>query len=322
MTRGRRLAAIVAIVVAAVFGGGAVYTQVTSAAIARAHPPAGRLIDVDSVRLHVLEQGASHTGAATVVVLHGAGSNLEEVRLALGAALADRRVILIDRPGLGWSDPPGGPQDGRLSRQIALIHDALQRLDAGRVIVVGHSLGGALAARYALTYPGDVDGLVLLAPVTQPWLIGRALSYNIFAAPLVGELLAYTIACPLARLLSGRVLQKVFAPAPVPPGFRERAAVDLALRPRAILENARDLAVLDDFVRAQAPRYGTLTMPVAVIAGTGDRIISSAAHAGAFAAQVPAAALTLLPGIGHMPHHAAPERVSAAIAAMDRARAD
>jgi pimeloyl-ACP methyl ester carboxylesterase len=63
--------------------------------------------------------------------------------------------------------------------------------------------------------------------------------------------------------------------------------------------------------------YGTLTMPIEIVHGDADTIVPAAVHSIPLSALAPGANLTLLPGVGHMPHHAAPEAV---LAAIDRAR--
>ena len=152
----------------ALLGALAVVTALGVAAIERANPPQGRFVEVEGGRLHLVELGSPD--APPVVLLHGASGNLGDMRLALGDRLAVRhRVILIDRPGHGWSERPGGSADASPARQAKLIHQALQTIGVRRAIVVGHSWSGALATAYALDNPQDVAGLVLLAPVTHPW---------------------------------------------------------------------------------------------------------------------------------------------------------
>ena len=115
--------------------------------IERAHPPRGRFIEIDGLRQHVVELG-SHAGQRRIVLLHGAGCNLEDMRLALGERLAARhRVILVDRAGLGWSERKGR-RGSSPAYQAAMLRDVLDRLAVERAIVVGHSWGGALAASF------------------------------------------------------------------------------------------------------------------------------------------------------------------------------
>ncbi|MCX7311594.1 MAG: alpha/beta fold hydrolase [Alphaproteobacteria bacterium] len=125
-------------IAAAALAGLAAYSEIGVRAIERAHPPAGRFVDVDGGRLHLLELGPA--GAPPVVLLHGASGNLLDMRVALGDRLAQRyRVIMVDRPGHGWSDRPGGSADASPARQAALIHHALVRIGVTRAIVLGHS---------------------------------------------------------------------------------------------------------------------------------------------------------------------------------------
>src|SRR5262249_4983349 len=117
----------VAIAAVGILGGLAAFTAISARRIERAHPPVGRFVEVDGGRLHLLELGPAN--ATPVVLLHGATGNLNDMRVALGDRLATRyRVILVDRPGHGWSDRPGGSADASPARQAALIHQALQRI--------------------------------------------------------------------------------------------------------------------------------------------------------------------------------------------------
>jgi pimeloyl-ACP methyl ester carboxylesterase len=300
------------LVAAAVFGGLAVLTEFGVRRIERAHPPQGRFVEVAGGRLHLLELGS--TDAPPVVLLHGASGNLQDMRLALGDRLASRyRVILVDRPGHGWSDRSGGSADASPAVQAALIHQALERIGITRAIVVGHSWSGALATAYALAYPESVAGLVLLAPVTHPWPGGVGWYNPILTTRFIGLLFARTVALPLGELLIGPGLNAVFAPQPLPADFRQRAAVELVLRPAELIANAEDLTALKAFVTAQAPNYPALQMPAIVITGDVDKTVSPRIHAEAIAAMLPRAKLIVLPGMGHMLHHAAADVVADAI---------
>ncbi len=82
----------------------ALITQAGVYALERVYPPEGQFIDVTGGRLHVVELGPPDTSGLPIVLVHGASSNLAMMRRPLGDRLAkDHRVILIDRPGHGWS---------------------------------------------------------------------------------------------------------------------------------------------------------------------------------------------------------------------------
>jgi pimeloyl-ACP methyl ester carboxylesterase len=311
-------------IAAVILGALAVLTIVGAGKIEQAHPPSGRFVEVDGGRLHLVELGAAD--APPVVLLHGAGVNLGDMRLALGDRLAAKyRVILIDRPGHGWSDRPGGSADASPSRQAALIHQALMRIGVTRAILVAHSWSGALATAYALDYPQGVAGLVLLAPVTHPWPLSVAWSSNLFTAlsvqaarsataPLIGPLVARTLALPLGEVLIGLGARSAFAPQPPPLDYLARTGAELMLRPSEFTANAEDLAQLRESLVALSPRYPAIKAPVTILTGDLDEIVPPEVHAKAMATILPGAKLVVLPGIGHMLHFAAPERIVEAIA--------
>ena len=106
----------------------------------------------------------------------------------------------------------------------------------------------------------------------------------------------------------------VFSPQTPPPDYAARTAVALILRPSEFRANAQDLVGLENFVRAQAPRYGEIKVPVAIISGdVTDQIVWTDLHSRSSARQIANATLDVLPGIGHMVHYAAPELISAVI---------
>ena len=285
----------------------AIVTMVGTARIERAYPPVGRLVAVDGGRLHILELG--RPDAPPIVLLHGASGNLGDMRLALGERLASRyRVILVDRPGHGWSDRPDGRGDATPPRQAALIHQALAQIGVTRAIILGHSWGGAVAAAYALAYPQDVAGLVLLAPVTHPWPGGVALINHIVTTPVIGPLVARTMILPAGYILMQFGVASVFFPQIPPDSYVSRTALELLLRPAEFVANAQDLVALKAAVTLQAPRYGEIRAPAAIISGDDtDTIVSTDIHSRAIAAQMPQARLTVLPGVGHMVQYAAPD---------------
>ena len=112
----------------------------------------------------------------------------------------------------------------------------------------------------------------------------------------------------------------MFEPQAVPDDYLRRAAIALVLRPKAFFANARDLALLRRFIVAQVPRYAGLCSPTIIIAGDCDTMVSPDINARALAAVLPRAKLVFLKGIGHMPHHAAPDIVAAAIDELTPAR--
>ena len=251
-----------------------------------------------------------------IVMLHGASSNLETMQQPLGDMLAGHhRVILIDRPGHGWSSR-SRLEDSTPAIQGRMIDEALEKLGVGRAIFVVHSWSGALGALMALDYPQRVAGLVMLAPVAYPWRGGVGWYNQARHDP--GDR-------PAARLydhasargfLTGPGARGVFLPQIMPRDFVAGTATPLLLRPGEFLANARDLVTLKAAVAEQAPRYAAITAPTLVITGDRDATVSPNIHSRPFAAAVPNAKLIVLPDVGHMVQNAAPELVIREIDAM------
>jgi pimeloyl-ACP methyl ester carboxylesterase len=290
-------------------------TQAGVVAVQRAFPPQGRLIEVEGATLHVVDIGPRDAGLP-IVMLHGASSNLEVMRHPLGELLArDHRVILIDRPGHGWS-ARARRQDSTPEIQARMINDALGKLGIDRAIFVVHSWSGALGARLALDHPSRVAGLVMLAPVTHPWRGGVGRYNEVIATPLIGPLLAYTVTLPLGYFIAEAGARNVFLPQIMPDGFVKDSATPLLLRPREFIANAYDLVTLKASVAAQVARYGEIKAPVTIIAGEPDKTVKTDIHARPFAAQVPNAKLIVLPDLGHMVQNAVPDLVKTEVETM------
>src|SRR5499427_1384651 len=301
------------IVIAVILALGALVTAIGSWLIGRAHPPRGRFVKVHRLRQHVVELGTAVGDAPPIVLIHGAGVNLEDMRLALGERLSARhRVVLIDRAGLGWSKRKS--RDGGAPQvQAAILREVLDQLGIARAIIVGHSWGGALATSFALDYPERTAALILLASPFYPHAHPMISLYALFATPIVGWIYARTLALPLSLPFVGLALGSAFLPQLPPRDYRKRSAALLLLRPSTFLANARDMADLKRNLEPQPERYPGLAMPTLVMSGASDFVVAPQLHAVTFAAAVPAAKLVILPGIGHMLHHAATEQVLAEI---------
>src|SRR5436190_10570903 len=194
----------------------AVVTQAGVFALQRAYPGQGRMIEVAGATLNVVDIGPRDAAGPPVVMIHGASSNLEVMRQPLGEMLArNHRVILIDRPGHGWSTR-ARREDSTPAIQGRMIDEALEKLGVGLAILVVHSWSGALGARMALDFPERLAGLVMLAPVTHPWRGGVGWYNDAITRPVIGPLLAYTVTLPLGLSLAESGARNVFLPQTMP----------------------------------------------------------------------------------------------------------
>jgi pimeloyl-ACP methyl ester carboxylesterase len=295
---------------AAVLAGAAVANHLVARRSERRHPPLGRFLTVDGVRLHVIEAGEG----TPIVLLHGNGAMAEDFVLSgvFDALAQNHRVIAFDRPGFGHSDRPRSTV-WTARAQARLLHRALRRMGAEGAVLVGHSWGTLVALRIALDHPEDVASLVLLSGYYTPTPRSDVVLFTGPAIPVIGDVLRYTVA-PLASLLILPILlRKIFSPDPVPAHFRHGFPFGLALRPSQLRASAADTALMIPSAAAMRHRHGELTMPVTILAGDGDRIVDLGRQSARLHREVPGSELRVVPGTGHMIYHTAPEEVLLAI---------
>lgn len=276
-------------------------------------PPLGRSVAVDGVRIQTLELGAEHADEGPpVVLIHGASVNLRDMKIALGDRLArSRRVIIVDRPGRGYSTRP---RDGYLlERQATLIRDTVRALGIERPVVVGQSFGGAVALAYGLRYQNEIAGLVLLAPVSHPFEGGIAWYNHVSQWPVLGTLFRRGVLPAYAPLVARSSVERSFAPDQAPDNYYRNAGVSLLFRARDFKANAEDLTRLNRQLVKQSPAYATLQVPTIIMAGEEDRTVGPKIHAQRLAQDISGATLIMLPDTGHALHHAEADRITAAI---------
>ncbi len=187
---------------------------------------------------------------------------------------------------------------------------------SNKIVLVGHSLGAASVAAFAVLYPQRVSGIVFLAPATHPWPGGVTWYYDLAALPVIGPLFANTLVLPVGRLSVRAGVEATFAPNDAPQTYVEQTAVPLILRPRSFAANAADVAGLNDFVTKFAPRYREIDKPVVVITGDRDDIVAPSIHSVGLEEAIDGAELVVLPGVGHKPDYVATERAVEAILAV------
>lgn len=307
------VAAGLVLVLAALVG----WSLVRTRQIEAAYPPLGRFAEAGGVRFHYLDlppDVPEPADAPALVFVHGASGNLRDPLMAFRPALEGRfRLIFVDRPGHGWSSRGEDPEIASPARQAAAIRALLDRLGVRRAVVIGHSWGGAVAAAFGVEQRDVTAGLVFVAPATHPWPGGVAWYYTTAAQPILGPLFARTLVMPVGQAAMAAGLAAVFAPDPEPGDYVERAGVPLLFRPREFVANAQDVQALNRNLLAIAPRYGEITAPTAILSGNRDSVVYEELHSGGLARQIAGSKLVWLDGVGHMPHHAATDRVVAAI---------
>jgi len=293
--------------------------HVREAAAEAAYPPIGEIVMVDGVPVHVHVSG---TGP-DLVLIHGASGNLRDVTFEFTKQLTDHyRVIAFDRPGLGWTGRlPGNAGAWNTSaetpqEQAALLQKAADHVGVKNPIVLGHSYGGAVALAWGLARPDETAALVLVAGVAEPWPGSLGWLYQVTSSSLGGAVLVPLITAFLPHSTADASVSAIFAPQAPPDGYAEYIGPGLTLRRASFRANAQQVNGLRPHVVDMQKHYATLTMPIEIIHGDADTIVPADIHAKVLIDDVPNGALTILPGVGHMPHHADP---AAIVDAIDRA---
>lgn len=313
---GRTWIALAAITLLAVLAGcAALVDDRASKRAARAeakYPPTGQVMRVEGFAVHADIRGSG----PDLVLLHGASGSSRDFTFDLAGRLAERyRVVSFDRPGLGWTDDIGAGNADPLA-QADILRAAATQLGLQDPIVLGHSYGGAVAMAWALRAPDEPAAIVLLAGATYPWPGDLGPWYPFITsgfgeAAIVPLISAYA---PESRVDSA--IADIFAPNPVPQGYDAYIGAGLSLRRDSFTANAEQVDRLKPYLQKMAPNYPQLTMPIEIVHGAADTTVGLDYHSNRMVADMSNAHLTVLPDVGHMPHHAAPEAV---VAAIDRA---
>ncbi len=284
------------VALAVVVGALVLWSAWVSRGVERWVPMDGRHVEVPGVRIHYVETGPAD--APAIVMIHGIMSQLRAFTYALAGRLAtDRRVIVMDRPGWGYSRLTGLRLD--IPGQADAIAAAIRALGLEKPLLVGHSMGGAVSLALALRHPDTVRGLGLISPLTQPIAEAPGPLKGLVVPALLRPLIAWTIAVPLAMRNGKATTVRVFAPDPVPGDFPIKAGGALAIRPRSFLMGCYEIEMAPQVMQAQAPRYGEIGLPVSILYGRQDALLDPALHGGKTAADIPNGAVEMLDG-GHM----------------------
>jgi pimeloyl-ACP methyl ester carboxylesterase len=273
------------------------------------NPPAGQFLEIGGVRLHYVERGAG----APLVLLHGNGSMIQDFESSglIDLAARNYRVIVFDRPGFGHSDRPRNVV-WTPAAQAELINSALQRLGVAHAIVLGHSWGASVAVALALKYPTLVQGLVLASGYYYPTFRPDVVAVSAPAVPLVGDVLRYTIAPIVSRVMWPLLMTKIFGPRSVPEKF-EGFPKEMAVRPSQIRASAAESALMIPDAFQFRDQYPDLKMPVVIVAGEEDRLVDIDTQSEQLHRDVPQSRFHRVPGAGHMIHQTATGVVMAAI---------
>ncbi len=260
-------------------------------------------VDAGGVRLHVRDSGPKD--APAVILLHGFGASLHTWE-PWAAPLAEHlRVVRYDLTGGGLTgpDPTGDYTDERAMQLLIALMD---RLGIARASIVGHSMGGRVAWRFAAEHPDRVDRLVLVAP---DGFASPGFEYDRKPdVPSAMQLMRYAMPKALLRMN--------LVPAYADPDKLSDDVVtryhDLMLLPgvrAALLERLAQVVKHDPVAK-----LASITAPTLLMWGEKDALIP-ASNAADYRKVMKSTQLVTFPGVGHIPQEEAPEVSLAAVRA-------
>lgn len=285
-----------------------------SAAGRHKFPPQGAFLEIDGHQIHYIDRGIAD--AATIVLLHGASGNARDFTFDLmGRLVGHYRVIAFDRPGLGHS-PALATKGVSVTDQAGILSKAAAQLGAQEPVVVGHSFGGAVAMAWAVHHPDQISAVVSFAGATYPWEGKLDAFHGRLAHPFFGPVFARLVSAWTNDEYVANAVNGAFEPQSAPSTYGASVGLPLILSPGSLIANAQQRHDLREELRALAPRYRSLELPIEIIHGDVDKIVGLSVHSTRMVEDIAKANLVVLSGVGHMPHHAEPD---AAVAAIQRA---
>ncbi|CAJ0692428.1 Putative aminoacrylate hydrolase RutD [Ralstonia edaphis] len=264
--------------------------------VIKGFPPEGKFLDVGADRVHYTDRGAG----PAIVFVHGLCGNLRNFAyLDMERLARSHRVIVIDRPGAGRS-VRGADSPANIYAQARMVAQCIEKLGLDKPVLVGHSLAGAISLAVGLNHPQVIRRLALIAPLTHaesapPGAFGGL----VLPSPLVRRLVSWTLAIPLSIINSRKAIAAVFAPESMPKDFPFKGGGLLGLRPHVFYAASSDLVAAPEDLPDMERRYASMTVPVDVLYGRGDRILNVKRQGEALKQKLDRVNLRIIDG-GHM----------------------
>ncbi len=252
------------------------------------------ITDVLRTPLRVRDTGPKT--APVLILIHGFGSSLETWEPWARLLSNQYRVVRFDLPGSGLSGPDrtGDYSDGR---SLDLVKGLMQQMGIVRTALIGNSIGGRIAWKFAATYPALVSKLVLISPdgfASPGFEYGRPPK-----VPAALQLMKYFLPKPLLRT---SLIAAYADPSRLSDALLDRY-YDLLLAPgnRGAMIARMHQTLLDD----PRPILQRIQAPTLLLWGEADHMIPSS-NAADYLGALPHAELVLFPGLGHVPQEEAP----------------
>ncbi|MBU1023099.1 alpha/beta hydrolase [bacterium] len=266
----KKILGVLLAIITVIFVGGKIYTDILVERVEVEYPPVS-FVTVENVRLHYLEAGSG----PPVVLISGGSGKLQDFSLSpLYELIVNKyRVIIIDRPGLGYSEKPSN-EEVSPDVQARLIHAALEKLGVENPIIVGQSWGGVIALAYAQSYSNELSGIVLLG--SSPYPRERHTDFfNVIArTPIIGDFILHTLYVPIGRhWVAPAIMEQnkdYFAPLEAVPESYYDSTIELGLRPSHVKASAEETIIIPASLATLVSDLEKVNLPVIIVAGDLD----------------------------------------------------
>ena len=304
---------LIAVLLVLILGAGALRVRARTNDANATWPPSGRFATVgNGQRLHYADTGQAVPGKHTVVLLHGNAGTIHDFDRLVPLIAATTRVIAFDRPGHGHSDRTG-MRESTPAAQARAIHAALVQLGVSRPIIVGHSWGGALALTYAMEFPADVAGLVLVGTRAYPFDGPPDPLYALLRTPVIGPVLRHSVAAIAAPGPIESRVAAAYRPDSVHTDHLGRSRA-LWARPSQLGATVWDTYLLQHAADTVSRRYSTLMHPTMLVVGDGDELLPETER---LSRELPGSWIRVLPNTGHYSIRTRPADVARAITELE-----
>ena len=258
--------------------------------------PKDQYVEVGNIRTRYWALG---DGKSSAILLHGLGGYIENWEENIEPLAQSYRVYALDLVGFGRSDKPQVRYS--IPYMAEFVHEFMIVQDVDRAALIGESMGGAIALRFAQQYPRQVEKIVLAASAG----LGKEVSiyFRIMSLPILGELFARP-----SRKGTAQLLRQLFHDQDLITDQWIEEDYEISSLPgaqRCLLSALRSMCnawgVKSDTYRPILDRLEEIEVPTLVIWGTQDRILP-VAHAHRAAKRLPNARVHIFDPCGHVPN--------------------
>jgi pimeloyl-ACP methyl ester carboxylesterase len=265
--------------------------------------PDSKFIEVNGISIHYKIFGS---GDRTILLIHGFDASTFSFRDVVGQLSKYGKVVVFDLPGFGLTER-SKVQKGEINPysrigQVEITKSFIKALNLGKVIIIGHSMGGTIATIFAIRYPEMVDKLVLEdAAIFETGGLSSGLLF-IMKSP-IGKFLFPLLVKPMVKSLESVIYKAYYDPSNITDevlaGYKKSLEVqnwDKGFYEILIADNRADFI----------GKISEINIPVLVITGKNDTIIPEV-NAVKLSSMLKDSRLIVIDYCGHIPHEEKPE---------------